>query len=227
MNKHEYTQEKLAWSGKDWLLLGINALIFVVMFILFNDDLPAEVGTHFNGQGEQDGSMSKPFFWLFNGIITVALPAVLSLLRTIDPRRQNYRFFNDYYYLTRWAVSLFLQAILLVVIFVNLDYNVPTLHLVLGGLGLLWIVIGNRMGQLRSNFFFGIKTPWALMDEHNWKLTHRLSARLWFIAGIVMFISAWIIASAWIMPVLITCVLVSSLVPFAYSYMLYMRKAQS
>ncbi|MDG0811168.1 SdpI family protein [Cohnella rhizosphaerae] len=227
MNERQHTKEKHVWSGRDWLLLGINALIFVVMFVVFNDDLPAEVGTHFNGQGEQDGAMSKSFFWLFNGIVTVALPAVLSFLRAIDPRRQNYKFFNDYYYLTRWAVSLFLQVILLVVIFVNLDYNVPTLHLVLGGLGLLWIVIGNRMGQLRSNFFFGIKTPWALTDEHNWKLTHRLSARLWFIAGIVMFASAWIIPSDWILPVLIICVLISALVPFVYSYMLYTRRGKA
>lgn len=219
--------QKLVWSGKDWLLLIVNALLFIIMFILFNDRLPDQVGTHYNLQGEQDGSMSKMGFWLMNGAISVALPAVLSVLRLIDPRRNNYRRFEGYYYLMRWAISLFLQAAFLIVILLNLDYDIPALQLVLGGLGLLWIVIGNRMGQLRSNFFIGVKTPWALTDENNWKLTHRLSGKLWVIAGLIMFICAWIISVEWFLPVLLICVLASSLIPVAYSYILYNRKSKA
>lgn len=223
----ENSQNKLAWSSKDWLLLAVNALLFIVFYFLFNDRLPDEVGTHYNLQGEQDGSMSKTSFWLMNGALCVALPALLSVLRLIDPRRHNYSRFEGYYYLIRWAISLFLQGAVLVVILMNLDYDIPVLQLVLGGLGLLWIVIGNRMGQLRSNFFIGVKTPWALTDENNWKLTHRLSARLWVIAGLIMFVAAWIISVEWFLPVLLISVLSSSLIPVVYSFILYSRKSKS
>lgn len=220
------SSNKLAWSGKDWLLIAVNALLYIVMYFMFNDRLPDEVGTHYNLQGVQDGSMSKLSFWLMNGAICVALPVLISVLRLIDPRRHNYSRFESYYNLIRWALSLFLQAAFLIVILLNLDYDIPVLHLELGGLGLLWIVIGNRMGQLRSNFFIGVKTPWALTDENNWKLTHRLSARLWVIAGLIMFIAAWIMSVEWFLPVLLFSVLTSSLIPIAYSYILYSRKTK-
>jgi uncharacterized membrane protein len=221
----EVSKETLTWSGKDWLLLAVNAVVFIVIYVLFDNRLPNEVGSHYNIHGVQDGSMSKTSFWLMSGTLTVALPAVLAVMRFIDPRRKNYSRFESYYYLMRWAISLFLQASFLVVILINLEYDIPVLQLVLGGLGLLWMIIGNRMGQLRSNFFIGIKTPWALTNETNWKLTHRLSARLWFVAGLIMFIAAWFIPKELFLPILLVCVLTSSLIPVAYSYILYARKS--
>ncbi|WP_373230831.1 SdpI family protein [Cohnella sp.] len=224
---NEKSKDTLTWSGKDWFLLSVNAILFIVMFVVFNDRLPNEVGSHYNIRGEQDGSMSKTSFWLMNGAICVALPGLLSFMRYIDPRRNNYSRFEGYYDLMRWSISLFLQATFLIVILVNLGYDIPVLHLVLGGLGLLWMVIGNRMGQLRSNYFVGIKTPWALSDETNWKLTHRLSGRLWFVAGLIMLVCAWFVSVEWFLPVLLICVLSSSLIPVAYSYILYTRKSKA
>jgi uncharacterized membrane protein len=223
---NEKSKETLTWSGKDWLLLAVNAMLFVLMCVLFYDRLPDEVGSHFNIHGKQDGSMSKTSFWLVYGTIAVALPALLSVTRFIDPRRHNYSRFEGFYYLMCWAICLFLQASFFIIILFNLGYDIPGLQLVLGGMGLLWMVIGNRMGQLRSNFFIGVKTPWALTDENNWKLTHRLSARLWFIAGLIMFISAWFVPNELFLPVLLFCVLTSSLIPVVYSYILYIRKSK-
>jgi uncharacterized membrane protein len=40
--------------------------------------------------------------------------------------------------------------------------------------GLLFIVLGNLMPRFRSNFFFGIRTPWTLSSEQMWMKTHRL-----------------------------------------------------
>lgn len=220
------SKKTISWSGKDWLILVVNIALFATMYVLFNDRLPDVVGTHYNMNGEQDGTMSKISFWLMNAALTIALPSLLSVMRFIDPRRHNYNRFESYYYLICWAISLFLQVTILLVILNNLDYDIPVLHFVLGGLGLLWMVIGNRMGQLRSNFFIGVRTPWAITDEDNWRNTHRLSARLWFVAGLFMFISAWIIPISLFLPVLLVCVLTSSLIPVIYSYVIYVRKTK-
>ncbi|WP_243123893.1 SdpI family protein [Thermaerobacter sp. FW80] len=32
------------------------------------------------------------------------------------------------------------------------------------------------MGQVRPNFFFGIRTPWTLSSEAVWRKTHRAGA---------------------------------------------------
>ncbi|MCD9022350.1 SdpI family protein [Cohnella silvisoli] len=221
-NTNENQQVK--WSKNDWIMLGTNALLFVIFFIIFDNRLPANMASHYNIHGEQDGTMAKWSFWLMYAGIGLALPTFLSAMRYIDPRKNNYSRFEGYYQLMRWAISLFIHAVILLVILDNIGYKLPAIQLVVGGIGLLWMIIGNRMGQVRSNFFVGIKTPWALSDENNWRLTHRLAARLWFIAGLLMFASAWFVPSPWTVGVLLTCALASSLIPTVYSYILSRRK---
>jgi len=214
---------KPRWSRKDWILLGTNALIFVVLYLIFDRRLPDEVASHYNIRGEADDTMSRGGFWLFYAGMGVALPTVLSLARYVDPRKSNYARFEGYYDLMRWAISLFLHSVLLLVLLDNVGHKLPVPNFIMGGLGILWMVIGNRMGQVRSNFFIGFRTPWALSDERNWKLTHRLGARLWFAAGAIMFASAWFTPAGWTIAVLLVCALSSSLVPAAYSYLLSRR----
>ncbi|TFE29067.1 SdpI family protein [Cohnella luojiensis] len=216
---------KMTWSRKDWILLGANVLLFAILYLIFNDQLPDTVNSHYNTKGEADDTMAKRSFWLLYAGIGLVLPTVLSLLRYIDPRKGNYTRFEGYYNLMRWSISFFIHAIMLVVIMDNLGEKLPVVNLINGGLGILWIIIGNRMGQLRSNFFIGIKTPWALSDDNNWRMTHRLAGRLWVIAGLVMFVSAWFVPATWTIAVLLICTMGSSLIPLAYSYLLHKRKA--
>ena len=37
-----------------------------------------------------------------------------------------------------------------------------------------------------SNYFCGIKTPWALADEENWRRTHRFAGPMWFWGGLAV-----------------------------------------
>lgn len=211
------------WNRTDWLLLGFNAAVLLIVFAVFNRQLPAVVGSHYDINGNQDGTMPKWGFWLLNAGLTVGLPILLKVLRYADPRKANYESFAGFFDLTRWVLSIFMQGIILTVILTNLDYQIPTIQIVLGGLGLLWMIIGNRLGQVRSNFFFGIRTPWALMDDHNWKMTHRLGAKVWFVTGLVMFAACWFAPLSWAVPTLLACVLVSVALPVLYSYVLFTR----
>ncbi|QMV41631.1 SdpI family protein [Cohnella cholangitidis] len=222
MTNENQTARKLG-SRKDWILLGTNVLLFLILYFIFNDRLPDQVASHYNIRGEQDDTMAKWSFWLMYAGIGVALPTVLSFMRHIDPRKKNYARFESYFDLMRWAISLFIHALFMAIIIDQAGYRLPIVNLIVGGLGLLWIVIGNRMGQVRSNFFIGIRTPWALLDENNWRLTHRMGARLWVVSGILMFASAWFVPSPWIAAIVLTCALGSSLIPAVYSYMLHRR----
>jgi uncharacterized membrane protein len=58
-------------------------------------------------------------------------------------------------------------------------------RLVPAGVGLVLMVVGNYMGKVRSNFFFGIRTPWTLSSERSWNRTHRLGGRLLVLIGLV------------------------------------------
>jgi len=219
--------DKSTWSKRDWILLGTNVLIFAVLYLLFDHRLPDQVASHYNISGEADRTMTKWSFWLMYAGIGVALPTFLSVMRYVDPRKNNYARFEGFYVLIRWAISLFLHSVMLLVLLDNVGYRLPMANFVMGGIGILWMVVGNRMGQARSNFFVGIRTPWALTDERNWKLTHRLGGRLWVAAGAIMFASAWFTPATWTVVVLLVCALSSSLVPFAYSYLIFKRGANA
>lgn len=212
------------WNRMDWVLVGFNTAAILIMFLTFNHQLPPIVGSHFNIAGELDDSMPKWGFWLLNAGLSIGLPVVLKALRLADPRKANYAKFGGYFDLLRWALSLFLNGVFLMAIFKNLDYDFPMFNIVLGGFGVLWAVTGNRMGQVRSNFFIGFRTPWTLMDDRNWSMTHRLGARLWVAAGVVMFAASWFIGSNWVAAVLLTCTLASSIIPLVYSYLLFARQ---
>ena len=63
--------------------------------------------------------------------------------------------------------------------------QVNPINLVSLFLALLLIVIGNYLGKVRSNFLFGIRTPWTLSSDLSWNKTHRLGGKLFVLAGIV------------------------------------------
>ena len=43
--------------------------------------------------------------------------------------------------------------------------------------------LGNYMPKIKRNYTFGCKTPWALHDESNWRLTHRFCGTAFVISG--------------------------------------------
>ncbi|MCK9860766.1 SdpI family protein [Paenibacillus sp. ATY16] len=218
---NDTTNQTIRWGKQDWILLIVNAVIFGIVFFVFNHQLPDVVGSHYNVKGEQDGTMAKSSMWLLYAGVGIVLPVFLSVVRNVDPRRQNYARFSEYYMLMRWTISLFIHGVFVLMMLQNLDYDLPFVNIVFGGLGIMWMIIGNRMGQLRSNFFMGIRTPWTITDENNWRSTHRLGGRLWFIAGILMLLGACLLSAKWLIAVLIVSMILSVVIPYLYSYLLY------
>ena len=222
-----HSQENSAvpvWTAKDWWLPVVNAVIVAVVYLLFNDKLPDRVAAHYNINGEANRYMAKGTFWLTYAALTIALPVVMTFLRSIDPRKANYAQFAPFYRLMRWVISLFLQVLLISIVLHESGSSIALHNMVLGAFGVMWMLLGNQLGRVRSNYFIGIRTPWALNDDTNWKQTHRLAAKLWFFAGVVMFALAWFLPAQWAIVTAIVCIAGSSLASILYSYLLYRRK---
>ena len=66
----------------------------------------------------------------------------------------------------------------------------------LAALGLLFCVLGNFMPKFRHNYFCGIKSPWALADEENWRRTHRFAGPLWFWGGLGVAVLSFVLPEA-------------------------------
>lgn len=90
--------------------------------------------------------------------------------------------------------------------------------------GLLFAVLGNYLNNVRPNFFVGIRLPWTLNDDNNWRKTHRLAGRIFFYGGLVFSIVCWLLPDSALKPVFITFVITMALIPCVYSYSLFKNK---
>ena len=56
----------------------------------------------------------------------------------------------------------------------------------------MFIILGNFMPQIKQNYTFGCRTPWALNDEHNWQRTQRMGGYTFVVMGIVLLVLAFL-----------------------------------
>lgn len=167
--------------SREALLLGLTLLPLLYLAFVWNS-LPEQVPTHFDGDGKPDGYSSKMGFLVLVGFLSLLQYPLFKLLPRLDP---NKRLDGASYERIRLTVSIFLAV--MVAILVYLTYAKMTGSslntLLLSTTSLLLAALGNVIITVPQNYFVGIKTPWALASEANWRKTHRLGGRLWLGGG--------------------------------------------
>ena len=86
-------------------------------------------------------------------------------------------------------------------------------------LGILFMVIGNYLPKCTPSFTMGIKLPWTLSDDENWRRTHRLAGPIWVIGGLAIALSS-LLRAYWLTGVALAAML---LIPTLYSYIYYKK----
>jgi uncharacterized membrane protein len=66
------------------------------------------------------------------------------------------------------------------------------------GIPILLVITGNYLGKIRSNFLFGIRTPWTLASDLSWNKTHRLAGRLTVALGFGLLPVALVWRDSWL-----------------------------
>jgi len=92
------------------------------------------------------------------------------------------------------------------------------------GFALFLIVMGNVLGKTERNFIAGIRLPWTIASEKNWRATHRFGGRLMVISGLLVLIAGYYFAS-----LVITLVIGLSWMVLAvlYSFVFYLKNERS
>jgi uncharacterized membrane protein len=88
------------------------------------------------------------------------------------------------YFMTGISAMVLLLSIHAATVLQVLGWRTNIATVVSVGVSVLFAIIGNYLGKVRSNFSFGIRTPWTLSSERSWNKTHRLGGRLLFVLGI-------------------------------------------
>lgn len=205
---------------KDKFLI-IIALISIIATIFVYGSLPEEIPRHWNSRGEVNA------YWGRMGVfLTAFLPLVLYLLMRflpkIDPKKESYKKHKKAYNMTIYATILLMIALHWVTVYASLGNEVNINLLVNLGVGILFIVIGNYMGQIRHNYFFGIKNPWTLASEEVWNKTHRASRYIFIILGLMFIIGAFTPGNI-AMGLIIGGIVILLIFTTVYPYLLYRK----
>ena len=193
------------------LVLGMIAAVY--------PELPARVPVHWNAAGGIDG-WGERHTVLIHSAFMAGLAALWLVLPKISPKR----FAVDGFESTWWFCGMLMVCLVAYIQCMHLwaawKPGFPMDRAVLGGLGLLFVLLGNVMGKVRRNFWLGIRTPWTLANERVWYATHRLAAKSMVAGGLVTLI----VALAGLPGVVaVVALLGAALAPVAFSLVYYKR----
>ena len=207
--------------------LILLAIPWIYLGIIWNE-LPQTIPTHFGISGEPDKFGAKNEIFIAPLIITVTGLLMYFILRNIhkiDPKKKYTATTSAVMSKLAVVIIILLCAASLFVIHSTLKGRIEGLSILLCGMGLLFAYIGNLMHSIKPNYFAGIRVPWALENEENWRKTHQLASKIWFIGGIVLAIAALILNLQAIAVVFISAVLIMTLIPVIYSYNIYRKSS--
>jgi uncharacterized membrane protein len=183
----------MSYIRKPYLIIAIIAsVITFLVFLFFYARLPEmKVPLHWNIKGEVDHYGPKSSL-LILGCFPLLLVVLFYFLPRWDPRSDSYERHSKAYSVMLLCITVFSCSISLSILAVALGYkwNEPFILQIL--IGLLFIFMGNYLRQVRPTYFFGIRTPWALVSERNWRKTHRFGSVVMVLSGLVFLISAFI-----------------------------------
>ncbi|HYO42613.1 MAG TPA: SdpI family protein [Candidatus Limnocylindrales bacterium] len=198
--------------------IALTAMLGVSAWGLAQVGPDATVPTHWNIQGEVDGYGSAWFAFLMIPAVTAGIVGLMALIPRIEPRRENLRRSAAAYRTLAITLVLLMTVIHLVVVIGGIGVDVPVGFIIGMGIGVLFLVTGNVLTTVRSNFMFGVRTPWTLSSERSWDRTHRLVGRLFVVTGITMIVLA-LTGILWlVMGVMLVMIAVTLVAGYWYSY---------
>ena len=192
--------------------------------------LPSTVPIHFGIDGTPDRMGSKNelvgVVCLF-AALSAGVYLLLSNVYRIDPKK--YAAVNKHRMkIIGVAVAVFMAFVNIGIIRSTVTANANGLtHFIFPTIGVLFAVIGNYMSNLKPNYFMGLRLPWTLDSEYNWRLTHQYAAKWWFWGGVAIAVTTAFLPAIPQMIAFFAITLVVVIVPAVFSYRLYrQQKAQ-
>lgn len=174
-------------SRRAWIALGAVCIASFLGHLALFPQLPEMVPTHWNTAGDVNG-WSDRLSTLGLDLLPLGLLVMFRVLPAIDPRGRAYQRMGGFYTGFVTIFTLFMVAMTwtteLVVFGILPQSGSPIGALAGVSVGIGLVLLGNYLPKVKRNYTFGCKTPWALDNDQNWRLTHRVGGIAMVIAGI-------------------------------------------
>lgn len=207
-------------SRKYYLVALLLTALVAIADVKAWPHLPETIATHWNLHNVANGWGPKWVLFLLGPGLMVAIMLLMRVLPWLSPKN----FEMDSFRVTYLQIMVMLVCVAgylqLVVLWAGLGNPMNVGRATVGGVCLLFALLGNLMGKVRRNFFVGIRTPWTLASERVWNATHRFGAKTMVMAGLVGLVMTAAGTQGW--PVL-GVVLAGAIAPVVYSLVVYKR----
>jgi len=203
-----------------YLIGGLMVLAALAATLVPYPYLPSRVPTHWNAQGQVDGYSAKWTLFIFGPGIMAGLLGLFRLLPWLSPKHFEVDTFQATYLYMMLVVLAFFAYVHGLLLWAGLRGPWNVSQAIMGGICLLFILLGNVLGKVRRNFWIGVRTPWTLANERVWYATHRFAARTFVVGGIAAWVLAWAGAAPWFS---FAVLMAGALAPVVHSLVYYKR----
>lgn len=206
-----------------WISFIIIAVLIAVGLVLL-PQLPEQVPSHWNDQGQVDGYSSKLSGILLMPGILLATLLLLLVVPSIDPRKANIAKFRPQYNIFILCFVLFLAYLYVLTLLAGLGVKIDMNRMLMPAFGLFFIFVGSMVRHAKRNYMIGIRTPWTLHSDVVWDQTHRVGGIAFMVAGAFTMLTVFVPQIAF--PVMMVSVLLVAVGTIVYSYIFY-RQVES
>ncbi|WP_062551815.1 SdpI family protein [Peptoniphilus phoceensis] len=191
--------------------------ILVIFNLLFYNKMPAELPTHWDFRGQADDYSSKFDAMVLTHGFLVVMNIFMCFMLDNDPRNKKQK--NFLMTLSKLAMPAIMLVVYTITVMVGLGRDVNVSVIIPVFVGLLFIAIGNYLPKTRRNYTMGIKLPWTLNSDENWRRTHRLGGICFVIIGLCLILSVFLKSEI----VFLVPLFLGAIIPAVYSYYLYTK----
>ncbi len=203
-------------SRKYYLVAMLLTAAALVATALVYPHLSSHVATHWNLHSQPDGYSPKWSLFLIGPGSMLAMMLLMYFLPWLSPKNFEVESFRSTYLQIMLMLVCMMGYFHAVILWAGSGHPLNVGRAIVGGICLIFILLGNLMGKVRRNFYIGIRTPWALANERVWNATHRFAAKTVVacgLAGLVLTatgLDTWpvfvILLAGWFVPVVYSLV---------------------
>jgi uncharacterized membrane protein len=209
-------------SLPDFLVFILMALPVCYLAKVY-PSLPATIPTHFGLDGQANGYSDKnEIVWItvFISLLSGGSYLLIKNLPRIDPKKTS-SMSGDKLQKIGITVVAFLSGIMILILYSSLSGSIAFNKLFNPMMGIFFVVVGNLMYNIKPNYFVGIRVPWTLENENNWRATHHMAGKLWFIGGILITVFTLFLSVKAGEYFFIAATLILALAPIIYSFIYF------
>ena len=204
-----------------WMIFMVMVLVSAISIGIVPSDV--QVPVHWNINGEVDSVKSLPYALMMYLVIMFLMLGLIQGFTYFEPRKENLVQSGKAKGWIALAVISLLSIISLSTIAIAFGYDVPINRVTFVSLMGVFLIVGNFLSKTKSNFFIGIRTPWTLSSEENWRKTHRLGGRIFMLAALVGISLAFIVAKEQLVYLIFALIVPAALIPCIYSWYVWYR----